>query len=89
MYLVTFFSQFDSNQFYRTYSKLGEVVRRPVPRELSSSCGTCCSFEPKKENDKDYNAMFQDAEYEKIYIVTENLSSGKSKVDYRMILERA
>ena len=76
-YLVTFYSQFDSNQFYRNFSKLGKVVRKPVPRELSSSCGTCCTFEPNSctfgpgNGMGDITELFNEAEFEKVYLMTE------------------
>lgn len=46
MYLITFHSNFDANMFNKKISPFGELTRKPVPRELSSSCGTCFLFIP-------------------------------------------
>lgn len=98
-YLVTFYSQFDSNQFYRNFSKLGEVVRKPVPRELSSSCGTCCTFKPNDDAD-DIMKLLGEAELEKVYLVTEPKEDKEEpkakraknqagrKVNYTLLLEK-
>lgn len=50
MYLITFHSNFDANMFNKKMSPFGTLKRRPVPRELSSSCGTCFEFSPNVEN---------------------------------------
>ena len=41
-YVATFFSHFGALRFQRLCTKLGyEAQLAPVPRSLSSSCGTC------------------------------------------------
>ena len=46
-YLATFSSQFDSILPSRVLRSAGAAATRlmPVPRELSTSCGTCVEFE--------------------------------------------
>ncbi|MBQ6901331.1 MAG: DUF3343 domain-containing protein [Firmicutes bacterium] len=46
MYLVTFHTNFDANLFSRKAKALGKAQMKPVPRQLSSSCGTCVVFQP-------------------------------------------
>ncbi len=44
-YIATFFTHFGANQFCRTLKKINIKYRMmPVPRKLSSSCGTCVRF---------------------------------------------
>ena len=44
-YVATFFSHFGALRFQRLCTKLGyEAQLAPVPRSLSSSCGTCVLF---------------------------------------------
>ena len=44
-YIATFFSHFGAIRFQRLCSELGyETQLAPVPRSLSSSCGTCVLF---------------------------------------------
>ena len=44
-YVATFFSHFGAIRFQRLCSELGyEAQLAPVPRSLSSSCGTCVLF---------------------------------------------
>ena len=50
MYLITFHTNFDANLFSKKNKEVGKVKMKPVPRQLSSSCGTCVSFEPFDEN---------------------------------------
>lgn len=41
-YIVTFHSHFCAISFQRSFKKAGADVRlMPIPRSLSSSCGTC------------------------------------------------
>ena len=48
-YLVTFHSHFDAILVNRTLKSAGVDVRlMPVPRSLSSSCGTCVEKCPRK-----------------------------------------
>lgn len=44
-YVATFFSHFGAIRFGRTLRELGiQHALAPVPRKLSSSCGTCVRF---------------------------------------------
>ena len=44
-YIATFHSHYGAIQFHRTCRTMGlEAVIMPVPRNLSSSCGTCVKF---------------------------------------------
>jgi len=44
--IATFYSHFGAIRFKRTCDSLGLSARvMPVPRDLSSSCGTCVRFE--------------------------------------------
>lgn len=62
-YIATFFSHFGAIRFRR--SLLGQGIScqlMPVPRSVSSSCGTCVQFEAKVEeqliNSADIEALF-------------------------------
>ena len=45
-YIATFFSHFGAVRFQRLCAERGyEAQLAPVPRSLSSSCGTCVRFE--------------------------------------------
>ena len=45
-YIATFFTHFDGVTFAGDLHKQGlEATLSPVPRKLSSSCGTCVRFE--------------------------------------------
>ena len=45
-YIATFFSHFGAVRFQRLCAERGyEAQLAPVPRSLSSSCGTCVLFE--------------------------------------------
>ena len=45
-YIATFFSHFGANRFQRLCTQLGWPAQlAPVPRSLSSSCGTCVLFQ--------------------------------------------
>ena len=44
-YVVTFYTHYDAVSYYRELKKSGiESKLMPVPRKLSSSCGTCVAF---------------------------------------------
>lgn len=50
IYIATFFTHYDAILYKRELNKHdinGKMM--PVPRKLSSSCGTCISFEAAKE----------------------------------------
>ena len=68
-YIATFFSHFGAIRFRKLCQKAGWPARiMPVPRDLSSSCGTCVRY--------DGTAICPDAsmpeEVEQIVEVTEN-----------------
>ena len=49
-YIATFYSHYGAIQYRKNCEKLNlEAVIMPVPRELSSSCGTCVRFETEGE----------------------------------------
>lgn len=48
-YIATFFSHFGAVRFQRLCAERGyEAQLAPVPRSLSSSCGTCVLFEAEE-----------------------------------------
>lgn len=58
MYIATFYAHFGAVRFHRELRKQGlEGTVMPVPRDLSSSCGTCVRFAsngwmPKEGNEE-------------------------------------
>lgn len=45
VYIATFYSHFGAIRFKKEYSdRISSAVLSPVPRDLSSSCGTCVRF---------------------------------------------
>lgn len=64
-YIATFYTHFDAMDCSRTLKKQGVPVRLgPVPRALSSSCGTCAFFTcPQFPGD-----LFGE-NYEKVFLV--------------------
>lgn len=45
-YIATFYSHYGAIQYRKNCEKMNlEAVIMPVPRDLSSSCGTCVRFE--------------------------------------------
>ena len=56
-YIATFYTHFGAVRFHRERKAAGEEARMmPVPRSLSSSCGTCVRFvtdDPPKEDPYD------------------------------------
>ena len=79
MNLITFHTNFDANLFSRKAKALGKAQSKPVPRQLSSSCGTCVVFTPAEGNDmpEALSAM----SFEKMYRVAD---SG----EYELIAEK-
>lgn len=65
-YIITFHTHFDALQYERFLKKAGLKGKlQPVPRALSSSCGTCVRFateEPVGENTE-----FLAHDFEKIF----------------------
>ncbi|MDO4788620.1 MAG: DUF3343 domain-containing protein [Johnsonella sp.] len=63
-YLATFHTHLSAMITGKKLKAEAEKVRlEPVPRKLSSSCGTCVRFEAKSSlvhcMDKDYEALYQ------------------------------
>ena len=50
MFLITFHRNIDATLFSRKAKQWGSVSMRPVPRKLSSSCGTYIVFEIESED---------------------------------------
>jgi len=62
-YIATFFSHFGATRFVRKLRELGiDGVSIPVPRKLSSSCGTCVRFTydgpPQEMVDEEVDKIF-------------------------------
>lgn len=77
-YIVTFHTHFDAlryEKFLKSRNIEGQL--RPVPRTLSSSCGTCVRFTMNGEIDK--NSIFVKMEFDKIFV--------KICLEYMMIVE--
>ncbi len=54
-YIATFFSHFGAMAFKKNCEKEGyPAVIMPVPRNLSSSCGTCVKFSGDEEKAKSW-----------------------------------
>lgn len=67
-FLITFYTHFDANVFMRKAKTLGTAKLKPVPRVLSSSCGTCVDF----KTDEDFDpSTLQNMEFEDFYQVLE------------------
>lgn len=66
-YVATFFSHFGAMQFAKKIKKLGGSCKiMPVPRQLSSSCGSCVKFTVSGE---EVQALAGE-EVEKIYLLS-------------------
>lgn len=63
-YLATFHTNFDAMAFLRMAKTMGTAKMKPVPRKLSSSCGTCVMFTPTQELQED---LYNKWEFEKLY----------------------
>ena len=48
-YIATFFSHFGAIRFKKETEGIVNPTLRPVPRALSSSCGTCVRFEAARD----------------------------------------
>ena len=67
VYLFTFHTNFDANIALRKLKTLGSVKMKPVPRVLSSSCGTAVLF---STTDRQFQLnTFLDLSFEKVYQV--------------------
>lgn len=62
IFIATFFSHFGAIKYNRSLKEAGiNGVLMPVPRKLSSSCGTCIKFEADKvpeNNNEDVESLF-------------------------------
>ena len=66
MYIATFHSHFAAMQAAENFKAAGfKATLRPVPRKVSSSCGTCLSFDEEKAVNN--SALFGD-EVEAVYL---------------------
>lgn len=55
-YIATFFSHFGAIRFKKLMSdKVKNIVLMPVPRSISSSCGTCARFETDNKEKIDFS----------------------------------
>jgi len=53
-YIATFYSHFGAMSYYNSITKQGISAKlMPVPRKVSSSCGTCVSYEHSNPVDLD------------------------------------
>ena len=72
-YIATFFSHFGAMSFKKKCEKEGyPATIMPVPRNLSSSCGTCVRFEtegefPEKNEEIEQIVRIEDAGYVCMY----------------------
>ena len=66
-YIVTFHTHFDALQYDRFLKKSNIKGKlQPVPRTLSSSCGTCVKFQSDEHIEED--SEFTAHEFEKIFV---------------------
>ena len=73
-FIATFFSHFGAVRFHRELKAQGiQGTMMPVPRRLSSSCGTCVQFEAPAQGSyasDDIEALFlleEDGSYQELY----------------------
>lgn len=72
-YIATFYSHYGAIQFRKNCEKMKlTAVVMPVPRDLSSSCGTCVRFEtecnfPEKNEEVEQIVRIEDSGYVCIY----------------------
>ena len=60
-YIATFFSHFGAIRFYKELRDRGMTAKMmPVPRKVSSSCGTCVRFESAElpEHNEDVETLY-------------------------------
>ena len=68
-YIATFYSHYGAIQFRKNCEKMKlDAVVMPVPRDLSSSCGTCVRFEtednfPEKNEEVEQIVRIEEAGY--------------------------
>lgn len=72
-YIATFYSHYGAIQYRKNCEKMNlEAVVMPVPRDLSSSCGTCVRFEtdggfPEKNEEVEQIVRVEESGYVCIY----------------------
>ena len=72
-YIATFYSHYGAIQFRKNCEKMHlEALVMPVPRDLSSSCGTCVRFAaegefPEKNEEVEHIVRIEDSGYVCIY----------------------
>ena len=72
-YIATFYSHYGAIQYRKNCEKMDlESVVMPVPRYLSSSCGTCVRFEaegefPERNEEVEQIVRIEDSGYVRIY----------------------
>ena len=72
-YIATFYSHYGAIQFRKNCEKMHlEALVMPVPRDLSSSCGTCVRFAaegefPEKTEEVEQIVRIEDSGYVCIY----------------------
>lgn len=73
-YLVTFYTHFDAIEYKRFLKKQKGIEARlqPVPRKISSSCGTCVVFSLDSGMD-DFNA-FVNEDCAEIFLLSDTIS---------------
>ena len=69
IYIATFYSHFGAVRFKKECKKENiSAEAMPVPRDLSSSCGTCVKF----ETDNDISTFTWSQEVEQVVEITES-----------------
>ena len=69
IYIATFYSHFGAVRFKKECKKENiSAEAMPVPRDLSSSCGTCVKF----ETDKDISTFSWNQEVEQVVEITKS-----------------
>ena len=69
IYIATFYSHFGAIRFKKECKKgILTAEAMPVPRDLSSSCGTCVRF----ETDRDISTFTWSQEVEQVVEITES-----------------
>ncbi|MDO5564462.1 MAG: DUF3343 domain-containing protein [Eubacteriales bacterium] len=58
-YIATFYSHFFALKFSKEMKGIKNATLMPSPRELTTSCGTCCAFECENVDELiiDYNEV--------------------------------
>lgn len=74
-YIATFYSHFGAIRYQRLCNKMGyQSITMPVPRDLSSSCGTCVKYEAP--------AMLEDPTHDEIEQIV-LVEDGKYKLLFK------